>query len=307
VNIDAHNDMQDNARFFVDPAQTRADETRPPPSGRLRIHSRPRKSDWFWYAMLVVFVVLFVELVVNNPRWQWDVVAHYMFNKRVMAGLANTLILTVVSSAVGLCFGVLIAACRMASNPVLRGAGYLYIWVIRATPPLAMLLFLFFLSALVPRLYLPIPFSHVNLFDIDTNQIISRFSAAVIGLAMYLGGYSAEIFRSGVSAVEHGQREACKALGMSDFRTMWHVVMPQAIRIIVPPLANELITMFKNTSLVTVIGYVELLTTVQLIYANNFETIPLLTVACIWYLALTSLAMVAQSMLERRFRKGVRT
>jgi polar amino acid transport system permease protein len=124
---------------------------------------------------------------------------------------------------------------------------------------------------------------------------------------MYLGGYSAEIFRGGVSAVDRGQREACKAIGMSDFRMMWHVVMPQAVRIIIPPLANELITMFKNTSLVTVIGYVELLTTVQLIYATNFETIPLLTVACIWYLALTSLAMAAQSLLERHFRKGVQT
>lgn len=157
----------------------------------------------------------------------------------------------------------------------------------------------------MPRLYLPIPFLHVNLFDINTNSLISRFSAAIIGLAMYLGGYSAEIFRGGLAAVDRGQREACKAMGMSDFRMMWHVVMPQAIRIIIPPLANELITMFKNTSLVTVIGYVELLTAVQLIYSANFETIPLLTVACLWYLFLTSLAMLGQNMLERRFGKGV--
>ncbi|WP_118183869.1 amino acid ABC transporter permease [Paraburkholderia phosphatilytica] len=307
MNIEAQNDVQDNAAFFrdtADAAAARPEAHRPPDT--LRIHPRPKKSDWLWYAMLLIVVVLFVELVINNPRWQWDVVAHYLFNKRVMAGLANTLILTMVSSALGLCFGVVIAACRMAESPVLRGAGYVYIWIIRATPPLAMLLFLFFLSALVPRLYLPIPVLHVNLFDIDTNRLISRFSAAVIGLAMYLGGYSAEIFRGGISAVDRGQREACKAIGMSDFRMMWHVIMPQAIRIIIPPLANELITMFKNTSLVTVIGYVELLTTVQLIYATNFETIPLLTVACIWYLLLTSLAMGAQSALERHFRKGVR-
>ncbi len=307
VNLEAQKDLQDSPTFFPEPLARSVSGPEAVPAAPLRIHARPKKSDWLWYAMLALFVVLFVELVIENPRWQWDLVAHYLFNKRVLTGLGNTLILTVLSSALGLCFGVVVAACRMADNPILQGAGYLYIWIIRATPPLAMLLFLFFLSALVPRLYLPLPLLHTTLFDLDTNRIISRFSAAVIGLALYLGGYSAEIFRGGVNAVDPGQREACKAIGMSDLRMMWHIVVPQAIRIIIPPLANELITMFKNTSLVTVIGYVELLTTVQLIYANNFETIPLLTVACIWYLLLTSLAMGAQSLLERHFRKGVRS
>jgi polar amino acid transport system permease protein len=298
--------MQEEAVYLQEPAVTRPD-TAPasPPAAHLPIHPRPKKSDWLWYALLAGAVVLFYQLVIDNPRWQWDVVAHFLFNKRVLAGLENTLILTALASVLGLFFGVVVAACRMAENPVLRGAAYLYIWIIRATPTLAMLLFLFFLAALVPRLYLPLPFLNVNLFDINTNNLISRFSAAIIGLAMYLGGYSAEIFRGGLAAVDKGQREACKAMGMSDMRMMWHVVMPQAIRIIIPPLANELITMFKNTSLVTVIGYVELLTTVQLIYSANFETIPLLTVACLWYLFLTSLAMLGQNVLERRFGKGV--
>lgn len=284
-------------------AELRAEKTSP--THNSRIFPRPKRSDWIWYALLLVLVALFYVWVIDNPRWKWDVVAEYFFAPRVMAGLKNTLILTVLASALGLCIGVLVAACRMASNPVLRGLGYGYIWVIRAIPTLAMLLFLFFLSALIPRIYLPIPYVDVTLFDIDTNQFISRFSAAVIGLALYVGGHSAEIFRGGLASVEKGQREACKAMGMSDLRMMWHVVAPQAIRIIIPPLANELITMFKNTSLVSVIGYVELLTTVQLIYSNNFETIPLLTVACIWYLILTSIAMCGQGLLERRFRRGV--
>ncbi|MDR5822338.1 amino acid ABC transporter permease [Caballeronia sp. LZ043] len=296
--------MQEKAVYLQEPTVARP-ERPAEPSAELRIYPRPKKSDWLCYALLIVALVLFYELVIDNPRWQWDVVAHYLFNKRVLAGLGNTLILTALASLLGLAFGVVIAGCRMAQNPVLRGAAYLYIWIIRATPTLAMLLFLFFLSALVPRIYLPLPFLHVNLFDVDTNNLISRFSAAIIGLALYLGGYSAEIFRGGLAAVDQGQREACKAMGMSDFRMMWHVVMPQAVRIIIPPLANELITMFKNTSLVTVIGYVELLTTVQLIYSANFETIPLLTVACLWYLFLTSLAMIGQNLLERRFGKGV--
>ncbi|WP_203218503.1 ABC transporter permease subunit [Pseudomonas typographi] len=271
----------------------------------MHIHPRPKRSDWAWYVLLLVIFVLFYEWVIDNPRWKWDIVAHYFFAPRVLAGLKSTLILTVLASALGLCIGVVIAACRMASNPVLRGLAYVYIWIIRAIPTLAMLLFLFFLSALIPRIYLPLPFGDANVFDIDTNQIISRFSAAVVGLALYVGGHSAEIFRSGLASVEKGQREACKAMGMSDLRMMWHVIVPQAIRIIIPPLANELITMFKNTSLVSVIGYVELLTTVQLIYSNNFKTIPLLTVACLWYLMLTSVAMCGQSLLERRFRRGV--
>ncbi|WP_084656176.1 amino acid ABC transporter permease [Pandoraea norimbergensis] len=285
-------------------AARRDDSTDGPPA-TLRIHARPKKSDWLWYGLSGVALVLFYQGVIDNPRWQWDVVSHYFFNARVLAGLANTLILTAFASVLGLVLGGIVAACRMAENPVLRGAALTYIWIIRATPTLAMLLFLFFISALVPRLYLPIPLLNVNLFDIDTSNVISRFSAAMIGLAIYLGGHSAEIFRSGLAAVDKGQREACKAMGMSDLRMMWHVVIPQAVRVIIPPLANELITMFKNTSLASVIGYVELLTTVQLIYSTTFETIPLLTVACLWYLLLTSLAMCGQSLLERRFGKGV--
>ncbi|MDR3399406.1 MAG: amino acid ABC transporter permease [Pandoraea sp.] len=283
----------------------RCDDTSAGPPAALRIHARPKKSDWLWYGVFCIVVVLFYQGVIDNPRWQWDVVATYLFNGRVLAGLANTLILTALASALGLLLGGIVAACRMADNPVLRGAAFVYIWIIRATPTLAMLLFLFFISALVPRLYLPVPFLNVNLFDIDTSNVISRLSAAMIGLAIYLGGHSAEIFRSGLAAVDKGQREACKAMGMSDFRMMWHVVIPQAVRVIIPPLANELITMFKNTSLASVIGYVELLTTVQLIYSTTFETIPLLSVACLWYLFLTSLAMCGQLLLEKRFGKGV--
>ncbi|WP_347557192.1 amino acid ABC transporter permease [Robbsia sp. KACC 23696] len=268
------------------------------------IHTRAKASDVLWYVFAAIMVVLAWALFVGNPRWQWPVVAHYLFSARVLKGLGNTLVLTGLSSLLGLAIGVVVAACRMSRHPVPRALGFLYIWVIRATPTLAMLLFLFFVSALVPRVALSLPLLHVTLFDVSTNQLISRFSAAIIGLAIYLGGHSAEIFRAGIAAIDRGQKEACKALGMSDFRMMWHVVVPQVVRIIIPPLSNELITMFKNTSLVTVIGYVELLTTVQLIYATNFETIPLLTVACAWYLFLTSLAMFVQNRLERHFGKG---
>lgn len=273
-------------------------------SADLTIFNRKNPFDYVWYLLLVIITALFYEGVVDNSRWQWKTVAEYMFSARVIEGLCNTLILALCASVLGLVLGVIIAACRMSTNRALRGIAYVYIWFIRAIPTLAMLLFLFFISALIPKLHLWVPFTDVELFSISTNHLISRFSAAMIGLAIYLGGHSAEIFRSGITAVEKGQREACKAMGMSDFYMMWHVVVPQAIRVIIPPLANELITMFKNTSLASVIGYIELLTTVQLIYSNNFETIPLLTVACIWYLIVTSVAMIGQAFLEYRFKRG---
>ncbi|WP_347557542.1 amino acid ABC transporter permease [Robbsia sp. KACC 23696] len=268
------------------------------------IHDRRRVIDYVWNGLFVVALILAYLLVVQNPRWEWPIVWKYLFHKRVLEGLEHTIVLTILSSALGLCLGCLVAACRMASNRALQAFGYCYIWVIRATPTLVMLLFLFFLSALVPRVYIPLPFTDTPLIDISTTTLISRYSAAVLGLSLYLGGYSAEIFRSGLVSIDRGQREAAKAIGMSDLAMMLHIVIPQAVRVIIPPLSNELITMFKNTSLVTVIGYVELLTTVQQIYSTNFETIPLLTVACIWYLVLTSLAMLFQSMLEKRFGKG---
>lgn len=187
--------MSNETAYTLPPPATR-DETPPAPSPDLRIHPRPKKSDWLWYGLFGIALILFYQWFIDNPRWQWDVVAHYLFNARVLAGLGNTLILTALASALGLVLGAIVAACRMSGNPVLRGAAFAYIWIIRATPTLAMLLFLFFISALVPRLYLPIPFLNLNLFDIDTSNVISRLSAATIGLAIYLGGHSAEIFEA---------------------------------------------------------------------------------------------------------------
>lgn len=274
-------------------------ETPPPPV----IHERKRPFHFLWYVLAALVAIGVVRFIVFNPRWQWPVVGEYLFHPRALAGLANTIQLTLWSSILGLVFGVLVAACRMSSNRVLKAFGGIYIWLVRAVPTLVMLLFIFFLGALIPEINIGLPFFE-PWFSIPMNDVMSRWSAAVIGLAFFLGGFSAEIFRGGLLAVQKGQWEASSALGMSRLTALRRVVMPQAIRVIIPPLANELITMFKNTSLVSVIGYVELLTTVQQIYSVNFQTIPLLTVAVIWYLALTSIALLGQRQLERRFGKG---
>ncbi|MER6878444.1 amino acid ABC transporter permease, partial [Amycolatopsis sp. NPDC000673] len=227
----------------------------------------------------------------------------YLFSADILRGLLNTVLLTLISSAAGLVAGVVVALMRLSDDPVLRWVATAYIWFIRAIPALVLLLLIFFLGALLPKLSLGVPFGP-EFLSVPTNRLISQFSAAVVGLALVLGAYSAEIFRAGILSVPAGQLEAATALAMTRRQRLRRVVLPQAIRVIIPPLSNELVTMFKNTSLVSVVGYTELLTTVQLIYGRTYQTIPLLLVACLWYLVLTSLAMIGQRCLERRFGRG---
>jgi polar amino acid transport system permease protein len=272
-------------------------------AAKLPIKPRRSAGRWITGALAVYLVVAGAQFFLFNENWKWPLVQDYLFSQRIMQGLLNTIVLTVVSTVIGLVLGILTAWAKLSPLPVMRAIASLYIWVVRAMPLLVLLLMIFFLGALVPTLGIGIPFGP-SFFEVPTSEVISRFTAAVVGLSLYLGGKSAEVFRSGIIAVDRGQFEACRAMGLSPWTTYSKVIGPQTIRVITPPMANEVITMFKNTSLVTVIGYTELLTTAQLIYARNFETIPLLTVAVIWYLVLTSIAMYGQSLLEKRFGRG---
>ncbi|ODU05459.1 MAG: hypothetical protein ABS81_07510 [Pseudonocardia sp. SCN 72-86] len=277
---------------------TMAETVTPATVAALPIRPQARPGRWVSYAFGALLAFLLVRLLVGNENWQWPVVWSWLFSERVMTGLLNTIVITLVATALGLVIGLVVAVCRLSDLVVLRTVAAAYIWVIRATPGLVLILFVYFFAALVPRLSVPL------LFDVPTNEVISQFWAAVVGLSVYLGAYSAEIFRGGVLALPRGQFEACHSLGLSTWCTYRKVLGPQIVRVITPSLANEIVTMFKNTSLVSVIGYVELLTTVQLIYSQNFQTIPLLMVAVLWYLVLTSLAMLGQSRLEKRFGRG---
>jgi polar amino acid transport system permease protein len=165
------------------------------------------------------------------------------------------------------------------------------------------LLFWFFMAALIPKLVLGIPFGP-SFFEISTNHLISPFTAALLGLALNEGAYMGEIVRSGIRAIPVGQTEAAKAIGMSRLQTMRRVILPQAMRVIIPPTGNETIGMLKYTSLVIVIGYSELLTSVSIIYSRTFQTIPLLIVAALWYLAVTAVLSVGQYYVERHFERG---
>ena len=258
---------------------------------------------WVGVAVIVVLVAMLIHSFLTNPNFGWDVVGRYLFSDPVLRGLRNTLILTVLSMAIGIGGGVLLAVMRLSPNPVLAGAAAVYIWLFRGTPLITQLIFWNFLASLYPRLGLGIPFGP-TFVSVDTNTVISVFTAALLGLGLNEAAYMAEIVRGGIQSVDHGQSEAAGALGLSRIQTLRRIVLPQAMRVIVPPTGNETIAMLKTTSLVVVIAYFELTVAVQTIYSRTFQTIPLLIVAALWYLALTSVLSVGQMFIERRFGRG---
>jgi polar amino acid transport system permease protein len=207
--------------------------------------------------------------------------------------------------ALGIVLGIVLAVMRLSPNPLVSGSSWLYIWFFRGTPLLVQLLFWGFIAALFPRITLGVPFGGPAIIDVSALSLIPPFVAAILGLGLNEGAYMAEIVRAGMISVDEGQTEAAHSLGMSRLQTLRLIVVPQAMRVIIPPTGNETISMLKNTSLVIVLGSVfELLFATQQIYAANYETIPLLIVASIWYLAMTSVLYVGQYFIERRFGRG---
>lgn len=204
---------------------------------------------------------------------------------------------------VGIALGVLLAVMRLSPNPLVSSASAFYIWFFRGTPVLVQILFWNYISALYPQISLGIPFGPALLHG-DANALISPFTAAILGLGLNQAAYQAEIVRAGILSVDAGQTDAAQALGMTRLLTMRRIVLPQAMRVIVPPTGNEVISMLKTSSIVSVIAYPELLYSAQLIYSVNFKTIPLLVVVCVWYIAVTSVLSVGQFYVERRFGRS---
>jgi polar amino acid transport system permease protein len=269
------------------------------------IRAVPVRHPGRWVAAVIVLLIAasIVRAIVTNENFHWHVVGHYLFNSRVLHGVLVTLELTVLSMVVGIVLGVILAVMRGSPNPIVSGAAWLYIWFFRGTPLLLQIYFWFNITALFPKINLGVPFGPA-IIHANGNSLITAFVAALLGLGLNEGAYMAEIVRGGILAVGEGQEDAAQSLGMSRLQTMRHVVLPQAMRVILPPTGNETISMLKNTSLVSVIAYTELLYSVQQIYDVNYQTIPLLIVAAIWYLAMTSVAYVGQYFIERRFGRG---
>ncbi|MBB5783578.1 amino acid ABC transporter permease [Nonomuraea jabiensis] len=259
-----------------------------------------RPGRWVAAAVLAVLAAMAVSFVVTTPALRLDLVAGYLFERSIMRGLLLTVELTALAMLAGAVLGTGLAIMRLSDNPLLRWVAAAYVWLFRGTPILVQLLFWFFLGAVMPRISLGVPFGP-EFFSTPVNVLITPFTAAILGLGLNEAAYMAEIVRAGIGSVDHGQREAAEALGMRPALVYRRVILPQAARVIVPPTANETISMLKLTSLVLVIGLPDLLTSAQLIYGRNFQQIPLLIVASLWYLVLTTLLTVAQSRLERRF------
>ena len=265
------------------------------------------RHPWRWVAAVVIAAYLAEALwfFATSDAMRWDLVRGYLFEESVMRGLWMTVKLTVVAMSVGVVLGTLLAVMRISENPVLRSVAGGYVWLFRGTPILVQLLFWFFLGSVMPEVTFGIPFGpELNIGG--TSEVITPFMAAILGLGLNEAAYMAEIVRAGIGAVDRGQTEAAQALGMSPMTTYRRVVLPQAGRVIVPPTANEVISMLKLTSLVLVIGLADLTTTVQLIYGRNFQQIPLLVVASIWYLVLTTILTVIQARLEKRLGRSDR-
>lgn len=271
------------------------------------IDAVPLRHPWRWLTagVLLVLAGLFVYGAATNPAYGWSVYAKYLFDKRISLAAWNTVQLTVLSMLLGLVLGVALAVMRRSANPVTRAVSWIYLWVFRGTPVYVQLIFWGLLPTLYGTIRFGVPFGP-SLFQLSLTDLSLGFLLAIIGLGLNEAAYLAEIIRAGITAVPDGQVEASTALGMSWTLTMRRTVLPQAMRVIIPPTGNEVISMLKTTSLVTAVPYsVELYGRSRDIAGVIFEPIPLLLVAATWYLAITSLLMIGQHYLERYFSRGV--
>jgi polar amino acid transport system permease protein len=246
-------------------------------------------------ALNVLVVLLLVSMLVSvstNERFEWGTVATYFFEFRILNGIGITLFMTFTVMVIASVFGTVAAVTRMSSARVASAVAGAFIWVFRSVPMLVLLLFTYNLAALYP-----------TIAGLDTNKVINPLSAALIALSLHQAAYVAELVRAGLLSIAQGQHEAAAALGLSNTRAFFRIILPQAMRVIVPPMGNEVISLLKATSLVSVISLSDLLYSVQLIYARNYQTIPLLLVACLWYMIITGVLTLLQQRLERRLSK----
>ncbi|MFN2539152.1 MAG: amino acid ABC transporter permease [Mycobacteriales bacterium] len=255
---------------------------------------------WGRWAGAVVVVAVFALLVraFATADIHYGASRKYFTAHEILVGVWHTLLISVLAQAMGVGLGVLAAVMRQSKNPVTSAVGWFYVWLFRGTPLLLQLILWFNLSALFPTISIP------GVWHAQTNSAITPFVAALLGLGINEGAYMAEIVRAGIGSVDHGQTEAAQALGMSQGLTLRRVILPQAMRVIIPPTGNEFVNMLKSSSLASAAQYTELLRVTQTLYTSNFEIIPMLFVAAVWYLILTSVFGIGQYYLERRFARG---
>lgn len=258
---------------------------------------------WIGAAVVLVLVAMFIHFLLTSKALDWSEQGKYLFSDPVLKGVRNTVWLTLAAMVGGVVLGIVLALMRLSANPLLSGAAWVYLWFFRGTPLYTQLLIWGAIGTLFPTVGIGIPFGPE--FDTwKTQELVNAALAAALGLILNEAAYMAEIVRAGILSVDEGQQEAASALGMSRMQTMRRIVLPQAMRVIVPPTGNEAISMLKNTSLVAAIPYSELTFTAQTIYATTYKIIPMLVMACLWYLLISSVMMIGQYYLERHYSRG---
>ncbi len=259
---------------------------------------------WVAAGVILALVAWLVSAAAGSGAVDSATVRRFLFNRSILEGVRNTLLISVVAQAAGIVLGVLFAVMRLSANPVLRVSSWVYVWLFRGTPVLVQLILWFSLPLVFEYLTIKLPFVDVTIYRARMVDFMTPFKAAFLGLALNEGAYMAEIVRAGIISVDEGQVDAAKALGMHPALTLRRIVLPQAMRVIIPPTGNEFISMLKTSSLASVVLFPELLRRAEDVYSTNLRVLELLVVASIWYLFLTSVASVGQFLLERRFARG---
>ena len=253
--------------------------------------------------VIALLGLMVVNMFITNPRFAWAEQWKYLFDENIIRGVQTTLWLTAAAMVIGLVLGVIVAVARLSKNPLVASAAWTYVWIFRGTPVLVQLLVWANIGALLPTVGLGIPFGP-EFITWKTFDLVPSLAAALLGLGLNEAAYMSEIVRAGILAVDEGQNEAATALGLSRMQTLRRIVLPQAMRVIVPPFGNETISMLKTTSLVAYVPYYELLFNVQNIYVRTYQVMPMLIMASLWYLFMSSILTIAQYYIERYYARG---
>lgn len=272
----------------------------------LRIIGKRFYGRWISAVIVLFLLIELISSILSNPRFEWQIIAQNLTEESIIRGVLMTLQLTVISVVFGFVGGTILALMRLSSNPVLVAVSWAYTWFFRGVPMLVQLFLWYNIAALYPIISISLP-GLGEIYQASANSVISPFSAAVIALVMHQSAYAAEIIRAGIQNVGHGQLEAAQALGYTRSQIFRFTILPQAMRAILPPAGNEVIGQLKTTAVVSVISLQDVLYSAQIIYQRTYEVIPLLLVATLWYLLLTSLLSIGQYYIERYFSRGIST
>lgn len=259
---------------------------------------------WLSAALLALVLGALAHSLWTNPNIIHAIIFEYLFDGRIIKGVWITIAVTTLSMVVATLLSVILAVMRMSDNPVLRMVSWLYVWFFRGTPLLVQIVFFGYLGLLYSQISMGVPFSEIQFFSVDTNVLIPALVGGVIALSLNEAAYAAEIVRAGLLSIDNGQREAAESLGMTPGYTLRRIVLPQAMKVIIPPMGNETISMLKNTSLLAIVAVPELYTAASQISASNLAQVELLIVASMWYLFMTSVLSVPQYYLERKYGRG---